>query len=75
MAAITHWPHDPESNGWLAKLPAIAHHQNVRFAQVRSSKIKQMFMSGWSKFENRFFHAVPSIQNAEDLGTDVTRGD
>ena len=41
--------------------------RNARFAQVRSSKNKQLFVSGWCKFEHRFSHPFPAIQNAEDL--------
>ena len=41
--------------------------RNAWNAQVRSSKIKWMFVSRWCKFEKLFLHTVPAIQNAEDL--------
>ena len=41
--------------------------RNAGNAQVRSSEIKRLFVSEWSKLENCSLHSVPAIQNAEDL--------
>ena len=43
--------------------------------QIRSSKIKQLSVSKWSKFEHWFSYAVSAILDAENLWTDVKRRD